>query len=145
MVTGEPHQGGASWAVLQYVLGLRRLGHDVLLVEPIGRVDPAASESAAYLESVAGRFDLQHVTLVDAEGESAPIPKRHLRELTREADLLRGEAPEPAALEDGIVSAQHHLQPLQALHLPDDDHARGIVNRCHHATALPSVPSYVTT
>jgi hypothetical protein len=33
-VAGVANQGGAAWAVLQYVLGLRRLGHDVLLVEP---------------------------------------------------------------------------------------------------------------
>src|SRR5207237_379477 len=31
----DPGQGGASWAVLQYVLGLRRLGHEVVLVEPV--------------------------------------------------------------------------------------------------------------
>jgi hypothetical protein len=36
MVAANPHQGGATWAVLQYVLGLRRLGHDVSLVDPAG-------------------------------------------------------------------------------------------------------------
>ena len=35
MLAGDPGQGGASWAVLQYVLGLRRLGHDVYFVEPV--------------------------------------------------------------------------------------------------------------
>ena len=35
MVAGNPGQGGAAWAVLQYVLGLLQLGHDVYLVEPI--------------------------------------------------------------------------------------------------------------
>ncbi len=35
MVCGDPWQAGASWAVAQYVLGLRRLGHDVWLVEPV--------------------------------------------------------------------------------------------------------------
>ena len=35
MVAGDPGQGGATWAVLQYVLGLCRLGHDVCLVEPV--------------------------------------------------------------------------------------------------------------
>jgi hypothetical protein len=35
MLAGDPWQGGATWAVLQYVLGLRRLGHEVLLVEPV--------------------------------------------------------------------------------------------------------------
>ena len=37
MVAGDPNQGGATWAVLQYVLGLQRLGHRVLLVEPLSR------------------------------------------------------------------------------------------------------------
>ncbi len=36
MVAGDPHQGGATWAVLQYARGLERLGHDVLIVEPVG-------------------------------------------------------------------------------------------------------------
>ena len=42
MVAGDPHQGGATWAVLQYVAGLRSLGHEVLLVEPVetGDLDP---------------------------------------------------------------------------------------------------------
>ena len=35
MVAGDPGQGGATWAVLQYLRGLRRLGHEVRLVEPI--------------------------------------------------------------------------------------------------------------
>ena len=35
MVAGVPGHGGATWAVLQYVRGLRRLGHDVVLVEPV--------------------------------------------------------------------------------------------------------------
>ena len=35
MIAADPGQGGATWAVLQYVLGLRRLGHDVHFIEPI--------------------------------------------------------------------------------------------------------------
>jgi hypothetical protein len=50
MVAGNPGQGGATWAVLQYVQGLERLGHEVLLVEPI-----AAPTSAirTYFEALA--------------------------------------------------------------------------------------------
>src|SRR5258705_359480 len=33
MVAGDPRQGGATWAVLQYVAGLTGLGHEVVLVE----------------------------------------------------------------------------------------------------------------
>ena len=36
MACNDPWQGGATWAVMQYVLGLRELGHDVWFVEPIG-------------------------------------------------------------------------------------------------------------
>jgi hypothetical protein len=35
MIAGVPHQGGAAWAVLQYLLALKRLGHDVSLTEPV--------------------------------------------------------------------------------------------------------------
>jgi hypothetical protein len=47
MVAGVPRQGGAAWAVLQYVLGLRRLGHDVILVEQVDRLAPVASRFAS--------------------------------------------------------------------------------------------------
>jgi hypothetical protein len=35
MVAGDPHQGGATWAALQYFVGLQELGHEVILVEPV--------------------------------------------------------------------------------------------------------------
>ena len=48
MVAGVPGHGGATWAALQYVLGLRELGHDVLLLDEVrGPGDPAARASAA--------------------------------------------------------------------------------------------------
>src|SRR5438552_3328482 len=48
MVAADPHQGGATWAVLQYVLGLEQLGHEVWLVDP---ADPS-DEACAYFESL---------------------------------------------------------------------------------------------
>jgi hypothetical protein len=54
MACGDPWQGGATWAAAQYVLGLRRLGHDVWLVEPVdGTVD------SAYAREVTTFFDLE--------------------------------------------------------------------------------------
>src|SRR3954470_9239616 len=52
MLAGDPGQGGASWAVLQYLLGFRRLGHDVYFVEPVdpsklGNVEPVADAAAS--------------------------------------------------------------------------------------------------
>jgi aminoglycoside/choline kinase family phosphotransferase len=54
MVAGDPHQGGATWAVLQYALGLRRLGHEVTLVEPVA--SPTA-EQRAYFGAVTSGID----------------------------------------------------------------------------------------
>jgi hypothetical protein len=36
MIAGVPHQGGATWAILQYLLGFKRLGYDVHFIEPVG-------------------------------------------------------------------------------------------------------------
>jgi hypothetical protein len=63
MIAADPNQGGAAWAVLQYVIGLEQLGHDVLLVEPWKLAEEAAdavedSESAAYFRAVAKAFDI---------------------------------------------------------------------------------------
>lgn len=49
MVAGDPGQGGATWAVLQYVRGLERLGHEVMLVEP---VDELSGDVVGYFESL---------------------------------------------------------------------------------------------
>src|SRR5215204_4022645 len=66
MIAGDPGQGGAAWAVLQYVLGLRSLGHDVFLVEPIAAssIQPAgaplaASINASYFNDIVTRFELR--------------------------------------------------------------------------------------
>ena len=58
-IAATPYQGGATWAVLQYLLGLRELGHDVWFVEPIptAQLGPAGtrlacSRNTAYAVSV---------------------------------------------------------------------------------------------
>jgi hypothetical protein len=56
MVAGDPGQGGATWAVLQYVLGLRELGHDVLLLEPAAQPTDA---SRRYFAEVVRSFGLE--------------------------------------------------------------------------------------
>jgi hypothetical protein len=48
MVAAHPFQGGATWAVLQYVRGLEQLGHEVWLVDP-GPVTPEAEQYFAGL------------------------------------------------------------------------------------------------
>ena len=65
MIAADPWQGGATWAVLQYLLGLRRLGHEVFFVEPVpatslrpANAALADSENARYLKSVCDAYDL---------------------------------------------------------------------------------------
>jgi hypothetical protein len=94
MVGGDPHQGGASWAVLQYVLGLGKLGCDVLLVEqwepPPATRSLAQTPSSAYFEEVARAFGLEERSALLRAGsqETVGLPYAVLRERCRDADLL---------------------------------------------------------
>jgi hypothetical protein len=77
MIASVPRHGGATWAVLQYVLGFLRLGHDVRFVEPVKRTDivPAGarlaeSDNAEYFRRTTGRFGLEsRAALLDAATE----------------------------------------------------------------------------
>lgn len=97
MLAGTPHQGGATWAVLQYILGLRALGHEVYVVEPVGsdqirpvRARLRESVNARYFESVVRRYGLQDVsTLVDRDTrESVGLPYGELPAIAAKSDLL---------------------------------------------------------
>jgi hypothetical protein len=97
MIAADPNQGGATWAVLQYLLGLRRLGHNVYFVEP---VKPAAlrptgaelsqSENASYFRQVANRFGLQRVSALLEEGttRTVGVPYAALLDVARRADVI---------------------------------------------------------
>ncbi|HZD04132.1 MAG TPA: hypothetical protein VE173_04415, partial [Longimicrobiales bacterium] len=98
MVAGVPGQGGAAWAVLQYVLGLQRLGRDVHLVEEVKRAElrPAgvsleATENARYFSAVVRRFGLEgRATLLveGAGGREGPGLAGFRRALARTRVLL---------------------------------------------------------
>jgi len=87
MLAGVPHNGGATWAVLQYLLGFRRLGHDVLFVEPVDALTP---ENVSYFEAVVSAYGLEgNASLLESGGsDSAGVPYSRLREWARAADLL---------------------------------------------------------
>src|SRR4051812_39728488 len=87
MLAGDPHQGGATWAVLQYVLGLRRLGHDVVFVEP---VDALTDDVSAYFDAVVGEFGLhgRAALLRTGSRETRGVAYEDLSDLVRGADLL---------------------------------------------------------
>ena len=63
MACNEPWQGGATWAVMQYVLGLRALGHDVWFVEPVGE-----ELDAQYVREVLRSFELEERAAFLLEG-----------------------------------------------------------------------------
>ena len=97
MVAGDPHQGGATWAVLQYLIGLRGLGHTVCLVEPMERkqVRPeggglADSVNARYFGAVMRRYphaERAALLLADTR-ETAGSSYAALREFASTADVL---------------------------------------------------------
>ena len=97
MIAAVPWQGGATWAVLQYALGLKRLGHDLIFVEPISAeaLRPAGSpladsDNAAYFRRVAGTYGLgpDAALLLDGTCQTAGLPYKRLVEAARRADIL---------------------------------------------------------
>ena len=65
MVAADVNQGGATWAVLQYILGLRRLGHEVLLVEPVDALTPRI---VASLGVTTARYGLERDSVLVVRG-----------------------------------------------------------------------------
>jgi hypothetical protein len=88
MVADDPHQGGASWAVLQYVAGLGSLGHEVVLVEPVeaAKLDPAGEVGRYFgkLPLLGGAAAL----LARGGRETLGLPYAALERFAGEADLL---------------------------------------------------------
>jgi hypothetical protein len=85
LIAGVPGQGGATWAILQYALGFRRLGHQVTLVEPVASLKPPV---VAYFQGVVEQFELDAALLVAGTRETAGLPYERLLEDARAADVL---------------------------------------------------------
>jgi len=97
MIASDPCQGGATWAVLQYLLGLRRLGCEVIFVEPIkaAALEPAnaplpRSRNAAYFQQVVTQFGLDDKATLLLEGTRSTVGLSYeqLRAALRRADVL---------------------------------------------------------
>jgi hypothetical protein len=97
MIAGVPNQGGATWAVLQYLLGFRRLGHDVTFVEQCDEASlrPAGvsledSENASYFERVVESLGLEQdsALLLAGTDQSFGVVYARLGEAVRGADVL---------------------------------------------------------
>jgi hypothetical protein len=97
MIAADPGQGGAAWAVLQYVLGLGLLGHEVYLIEPIqpGAIRPAgsplaSSSNADYFRRVMSEFSLwdRSALLLAGSRETFGMPYEKALQIARRSDML---------------------------------------------------------
>jgi len=90
MLAGDPWQGGATSAVMQYLEGLTRLGHEVALVEPLpGEAGPLAeSRSAAYFRQLRLSGIAEAALLAPESRETVGTPYARLADFAQSADLL---------------------------------------------------------
>jgi hypothetical protein len=123
MVATDPHQGGATWAVLQYVRGFEELGHEVWLVDP----GPAGPDARRYF---AGLRLGPRATLGRYDGPTPDV-------LVNISGLLRDED----VLEHVPIRVYVDLDPFfnQAWHAQGID--VGLERHTHHVTIGRSVPA----
>src|SRR5438477_10862475 len=87
-IAGTPYQGGATWAVLQYLLGFRQLGHEVYFIEPLeeAALQPegtalACSINATYFRQVMVDFGFEQFSalLLTGAKQTVGLPYARLR------------------------------------------------------------------
>lgn len=110
MIGATPCQGGATWAVLQFLLGFRALGCDVYFVEPV-----SSDAGDAYLAAVMHQFGLgDRWAVVGPDGDVRGIDRAQLDAVAARADVLvnvSGMLTDPAVLERVGVRAYLDLDP----------------------------------
>jgi hypothetical protein len=123
-IADKPFNGGLSWARLNWMFGLRKLGFDVYLIEQIaahrctdakGQVTTfEESENLRYFELVARMFGPDHAALVCSDGDAIHGATRaDLIALVESADLLVNIS--------GHLRLNWLLQPLRRKAYVDDD------------------------
>jgi hypothetical protein len=96
---GRSGLGGQAWANLQYLLGLRALGHDVYYLEDCGDTsyvwdweredwDYGLDYPAAYVNACLAPFGLADRWVYRTNTDSRGMPLRQFAELCRATDLL---------------------------------------------------------
>jgi len=89
-IAAKPRNAGHAWQFLQYLLGFRRLGYDVLFVDSVAGLDPdAASVGARWVGDVMRTHGLGEAWTVDlGDGRHAGRSRATTREHLRDSDLL---------------------------------------------------------
>ena len=97
MLAADPQYGGATWAVLQYVLGFRQLGHALYFVEPVSaaKLRPfgaslSRSDTARDFERLTRQYGLSGCASLLLEGTTETVGLSHveLRRVAQRADVL---------------------------------------------------------
>jgi hypothetical protein len=100
VISMPPVSAGCAWNRLQYVLGLQRLGHDVLVLEEVRpewsvdvtgqRCPYADSENRRGFVNIMRQFDLLDdcCQLYDAGAATTGLSRHALHQFVRDADLL---------------------------------------------------------
>jgi hypothetical protein len=119
MIATTPRQGGATWAVLQYLMGLRRLDCDVYFIEPVEDPGALSSDSVRYGEEVLKGFGFGDRWALVLPGGADPIgiSRPQLRDVARRAELLlsvSGMLSDPDVLDRVPVRAYLDLDPAFA-------------------------------
>jgi hypothetical protein len=85
-VAAKPGHGGHAWVFLQYLLGFRRLGWDVLFLDAL----PANSATnVEYLESLTARFGLaENWSVSVGPKETAGLPRNDVLARVRRSSVL---------------------------------------------------------
>jgi hypothetical protein len=83
-VAQKPAQPGHTWQFLQYLLGFRRLGYEVLLVDRLATAEPNLVE---HVRTTLGRFGLAW-TIGHDDGVHSGLPRRDTLTWVRSADLV---------------------------------------------------------
>lgn len=142
MVAGAPRQGGAAWAVLQYVHGLAELGHDVYLVEPVPgrRPDPA---SAAYFTALVRAQGLDGRAALLGTEDALGVDRGALARVAGRADVLfnlAGMLTDERLLDPVPVRIYVDLDPgfTQLWHAAEGIDMR-LAGHTHHVTVGPRV------
>ncbi len=97
MIATVPYQGGATWAVLQYLLGFRQLGYRAVFVESIPEtalspagVAPDRTRNARYFHAVMEQFgfDADSALLVAGTRQTVGLAYEELQRAARSAEVL---------------------------------------------------------
>jgi hypothetical protein len=85
----RPRRGGHAWVFLQYLLGFRRLGYEVLFLD---RLEPAMSPCSqaclGYLEGVMETFGLAYAARCDGAEETVGLSRSEVLARVAESDVL---------------------------------------------------------